>query len=305
VEWKDRHGPALRPSPLSTGGDVLAVNLAAGCAHRCAFCSARAYLTHPGDDVLHLFRKTPERVAEELAARRVRPRAVFVSPSTDPFPPLAEVQAATARLVELLAGHGVEAWLMTRGFIRPSALEVLRRHRDHVRLTVGLTTLDRGLQRVLEPLAAPPRMRLRQLARLRSLGVAVRVAVEPLVPGVTDTRANLSAVLEALAAVGVRHVTTGYLFLRPGIQAHLAESLQTHGLDDAVLSAFEGGPWLKTAQLAAAKYLPKARRQRGYAALMALAAEVGITVSVCALTNPDFSGSRPAAPARQRLLSFS
>ncbi len=43
----------------------------------------------------------------------------------------------------------------------------------------------------------------------------MHVSLEPLVPGVTDSRENLMAVFEALAAARVRHVTAGYLSLSP------------------------------------------------------------------------------------------
>jgi DNA repair photolyase len=302
-----RKGAVLYPSPIGDSSEVLSLNLARGCVHRCTFCSVRASPSYPGDAAVYLFTDTCERLAAELAVRPRRPRAVYVSPSTDPFPPLAEFQAATARVVETLAGHGVEAWLMTRGYIRPGTLEVLAAHRDRVKVTVGMTTLDRTLQRVLEPLAAPPRLRLRQIARLRSLGIPVQVAVEPLVPGLTDTRATLAPLLEALADAGVRHITTGYMFLRPGIRDHMLGALEAHGWDEMVLDAFTDGPVLAAGNITAARYLPKARRQRGYAGLMALAAGLGMTVSVCGLTNPDFRpprGRDTGARLRQRVLSF-
>jgi DNA repair photolyase len=300
-----RQGSALHPGPFADQEDVLSLNLAVGCAHRCGFCSARAYPNYPGDDVVYLYADTAERVDKELSGRHKAPRAVYVSPSTDPFPPLAEVQEETARVVSLLADHGVEAWLMTRGYIRPAALAVLAAHRERVKVTVGLTTLDRTLQRALEPLAAPPRLRLRQVRRLRELGIPVQVALEPLVPGLTDTRDNLAGVLKALAAIGVRQVSAGYLFLRSRIQDNLARALKPYGRDELVLGAFAGGPVLEAGLVAAARYLPKARRQRGYAALMALGAERGITVRVSSLTNPDFRAlpsSATPAPPRQRLL---
>jgi DNA repair photolyase len=286
--------------------DVLSLNLARGCGHRCAFSSARAYLSFPGDEVIHLFAESAGQLDKELSARQQKPRSVYVCPSTDPFPPLAEVQADAARVVAVLADHGVEAWLMTRGYIRPSVLEVLAAHHDHVRVTVGLTTVDRTLQRVLEPLAAPPRLRLRQIAALRQRGIAVQVALEPLMPGLTDTRANLLAVLQALASAGVGHVTASYLFLRSGIRDNLVQALQPHGWEALVLDAFAGGPVLQAGGLQPARYLPKTRRQRGYAALMALAADFGITVSVSRTTNPDFQPA-PGTPGnttrpRQRLL---
>src|SRR5262249_41489885 len=139
------------------------------------------------------------------------------------------------------------------------------------------------------------RLRLRQIATLRRLGISVQVALDPLLPGVTDTRENLMPLLDAIAATGVRHVTASYLFLREGIASNLAAALAPHKLDGVVLNAFADGPFLTAPGLAAARYLPRARRQRGYGLLMSLASEYGMTVSVMGLTNPDFGKPRPAA----------
>src|SRR5262249_8742214 len=156
--------------------------------------------------------------------------------------------------------------------IRPEALGVLAEHRERVRVTVGLTTLDRSLQRLLEPLTAPPRLRLRQISRLRELGIAVGVALAPLVPGMTDTRATLEPLLRRVAGRGVRQVSAGYMFLREGIADNLNAALGESGWAALVLDAFRGGPVLTAPGMAAARYLPKARRQRGFAGLMAMAA---------------------------------
>jgi hypothetical protein len=60
------------------------------------------------------------------------------------------------------------------------------------------------------------------------------------------------------------------------------------------LEAFDGGPLVEVGPGGPARLLPKSRRQRGYATLMALAAGRGIRVSVSAATNPDFLPNRPA-----------
>jgi DNA repair photolyase len=305
VLWQARPELLLHPSPLPDQPDVLSLNVATGCGHHCAFCSARASPDFPGDEVVYLDPDFRARLDKELRARAKLPRAVFLSPTTDPFPPVAAVQEETCRAVAVLANQGVECWLMTRGYIRPAALAVLVAHRDRIKVTVSLTTLDRSLQRVLEPLTASPRMRCRQIRRLRRLGIPVQAALDPLVPGLTDSRDNLTAVLEALAEAGVGRVTAGYLFLRPRIRENLAEVLKRHGWDRLVLDAYAEGPILQTGSNTPARFLPKTRRQRGYAALMALAAERGITVSVSALANPDFRTAAPAhtrAESRPRLL---
>jgi DNA repair photolyase len=279
----------LHPSPFGPDGDVLALNVTRGCVHRCGFCAARAYPSYPGDEVVQVYRHTPEKLAEELAGRQRMPRAVFVSPATDPFPPLSEVQAETVRIVDVLARRGIDTWLMTRGYLRPFAWQALAVHAKSVKVLVGMTTLDRPMQRVLEPLTAPPRMRLKQIAQLRGAGVAVQVALDPLMPELTDSRSNLEPLLGALAEVGVQQVTAGYLFLRPGIADNLVRALRPHGWDEIVVDAFAGGPMLAGDGIAPARYLPKARRQRAYAMIVSLASRLGMRVSISALSNPDFA----------------
>jgi pyruvate-formate lyase-activating enzyme len=283
----------------------LGLDLVKGCVHRCGFCTARAYANAPGDEVVFLYTGTTEILETELAAQASSLRAVLLCPSTDPFPPLAEVQAETCRLIPVLARHGVQAWLMTRGYIRPAALKIVAAYQKHLKITIPLITMDRALQRTLEPLTAPPRMRLRQIRRLRELGIAVQVALDPLLPGLTDTRENLTSLLDALERIGVTSVTAGYLFLRPRMQENLVAALRPFGFDDQVIDAYAGGPILEAGEITPARFLPKSRRQRGYAALMALAADRGITIRISALSNPDFrpghSGGVGARP-RQRLL---
>jgi DNA repair photolyase len=296
VERTRRSGPVLQPSPIHEENDILSLNIARGCGHRCAFCSVRASPSYPGDEAVYLYDQTPQQLKVELRSRRVLPRAVYVSPSTDPFPPVLAVQSETVKVVQTLADHGVEAWLMTRGYIRPKILKTLSARRDLVKVTIPLTTTDRGLQRILEPLAASTRLRLRQIAALRELGIRVQASLEPLVPGLTDTRESLSALLAALADVGVQQLSAGYMFLRSGILENIIRALEPHGLAELVLHEFAGGPVFSSGVLAGARYLPKSRRQRGYATLMALAAGHGITVRVSGITNPDFTTARPSEP---------
>jgi DNA repair photolyase len=297
----------LHPTALTSDPEVLGLNLLRGCAHRCAFCSVRGSPYYGNGDELLLYDDNATRLAAELDARPRLPRAVFVSPATDPYPPFTEVQDETSRVVAALADRGVETWLMTRGYIRPRALAELKLHHVRVKVTVSLTTCDRSLQRILEPFCASPRLRLRQIAALREAGIPVQVALDPLIPGVTDTRENLADMLDAVAATGVRHVTASYIFLREGIATLLGAALAPLGLEAGVRAAFADGPLLSAPGLSAARYLPRARRQRGYGMLISLAARHGITVSFSGSTNPDFGAPRPhggTVPVQRRLPLF-
>jgi DNA repair photolyase len=292
IEWLDRIGTVLHPTPMGEAPEVLGINLTRGCGQRCAFCSVRANPGYIGDQVLQVYKHTARQLASELAHRKQLPRAVFLSPASDPFPPLTEVQYEARRVIEVLTELNVQAWLMTRGLIRPAVLKTLLRKPDLVKVTVGMTTLDRALQRELEPLTASPSLRLRQISELRQMGISVRVALEPLIPGLTDTHENLEPLLDALARAGVRQLTAGYLFGRPGIMQNLQPVLEMRKADEEVAEAYNNGPWLTSLGMASARYLSRSQRQRGYARVMALASKIGIQVSVSGLLNPDFAAPR-------------
>jgi DNA repair photolyase len=212
------------------------------------------------------------------------------------------VQEAAAEAVEVLAAHGVESWLMTRGDVQTAVLERLRKVAASVRFTVALPTLHAATAALLEADAAPPAVRLELIGRLKEMGFAVQVALDPLVPQVSDTPEAINPLLDALAARGVTALTASYLFLRQNIVEQMKAALPGD-VCSAVLTAYDGGPVLSSAGLAGARYLPRSRRQRGYATLMALASRRGMAVTVSALTNPDFTPTRPALQPATSLLA--
>jgi DNA repair photolyase len=149
IEWLERSGLVLHATPLAEAPQILGLNLTRGCGQRCAFCSVRAYPGYAGDQVLEVYKNTAGRLDAELAHRKNSPRAVFLSPSSDPFPPFNEVQAEAGRVIHVLGERGVQAWIMTRGFIRPSIVKVLAQKPHLVKVTIAMTTLNRSLQRRL------------------------------------------------------------------------------------------------------------------------------------------------------------
>jgi len=65
-----------------------------------------------------------------------------------------------------------------------------------------VTTLNVELARILEPRAPRPDLRIDAVRQLSEAGLTVGVSCSPVLPGITDSPADLEAVVRAAAAAG-------------------------------------------------------------------------------------------------------
>jgi DNA repair photolyase len=91
-----------------------------------------------------------------------------------------------------------------------------------------VTTLDRSLARILEFRAPTPELRLRAIRTLRDAGVSVGITLSPILPHITDSPANLEAVIAAAREHGANNVFWNVLFLKPTAQQAFFPFLQQH-----------------------------------------------------------------------------
>ncbi len=246
---------------------------------------ARPSWKHPWS----LVKNSRQILRKELSLLNQKPKAVYINPVGDPFYPALEIQNEVAGIVQVLAEQGIQSWLLTRGFIRPTILQMLADYADHIQIMVGVTTMDHSHQRTLEPFCCPPWRRIKQIQKLKSLGISVQVALEPLIPGITDTKENLIPVLDALSDMGITHVTAGYLYIPQKTQDALRRDLPRGGWENLPLDAFRKSTLWRTGTLANCRLLPKSVRQQGYASLIALASHYNIRVGISSFSNPDFT----------------
>jgi DNA repair photolyase len=289
----DRRGPVLTPSGLACLVGAATVNVTSGCAHDCVYCYARGYTRYPGDGVVVVYGDTARRIAQELPRKRRRPRTVYFCPSCDAFQPLETVldQSFQSMAAALDGGAGVE--FVTKGAVPEGFLALFRDHPGRVAAQVGLTTLDDGLRRLLEPGAASVGERLRGVVRLREAGVHVSIRADPLIHDLTDTDAGLRALLAASRECGVTDVAASYLFLRPAIAAGLTRSMPDRALAARLLAPYaHGSRFTLRGGASGGVALPHAIRRAGFDRMARLAAEHGLRVHVCGCKNADVTRGR-------------
>ena len=264
------------------------LNPTAGCAHLCSYCYARGYSNYPGDGTIVLYTNLVEKLENELSRKRRAPAFVYFSPSCDAFQPVKQVLDTSYSLMALLLQKGIGVSFLTKGCIPDRFIALFKSHGKRVQAHIGITTLDRQLQKQIEPHAATPGARLKNIRALTKIGILPEVRIDPLIPGLTDSNSNLEPLLKSLGSSGIKNVGLNYLFLRPIINRNLREDLGHTKTMEKISQAFSDNIDLKLlASKSRVKALSLDFRQKQYKHISLLAKRCGIKTYVCGYKNPD------------------
>jgi len=289
VVFADRKAAVLAPSILKCLSGLPTINLTSGCSHRCLYCYARGYSQFPGENRVVLYANTFDKLRKELPRKRRKPLAVYFSPSTDAFQPVPAVLALGFNCMNFLLNHGIGVAILTKGRIPERHMDLLTAHPKLVQVEIGVTTLDAAIQSVFEPCAAPPTVRMEQMARLVKAGIRTQARLDPILPGITDDDAGLDALFSAIAATGVKDAGAAALFLRPMIVGSLRRNLSGHAKYlKELMREFTNAKRLPLyGEKGLVISLSVAKRSELYARVGDIARAHGIAVHVCACKNSD------------------
>jgi DNA repair photolyase len=206
-----------------------------GCAHRCTFCYVRAFearADRPWDERYGSSIRVKTNVAEvlrrELARTSWQWEDVAVGAATDPYQPAEGRYRLTRSCLEAFAESANPFSIITRGPLIVRDIDVLTEaaRAARVSVTFSVPTLDDEIWRRTEPGTAPPRQRLRALARLVEAGIDARVGMAPILPGLSDRPELLADVVREARAAGATGIWANLLYLRPGTREHFLTALE-------------------------------------------------------------------------------
>jgi DNA repair photolyase len=200
------------------------INPYRGCEFGCRYCYAR--YTHEFMEMrdgmefeqkIYVKQHAADLLRHEL--RRVKPdESIALGTATDPYQPAERRYEVTRGILEEFARHrGFELGIVTKSNLIVRDLDLLKEVAQANRLSVHVTvtTLDVNLARILEPRAPRPDLRLDAVRTLAQAGVRVGISCSPVVPGITDSPADIEALIRAAADSGADYVFANPLFLKP------------------------------------------------------------------------------------------
>jgi DNA repair photolyase len=213
------------------------INPYRGCEFACKYCYAR--YTHEfmemrdGVDFeqkIYVKQHTADLLRRDL--RRVkRGESIALGTATDPYQP-AERRYEVTRgiLAEFVRHRGLELGIVTKSNLIVRDLDLLREVSRNSVLSVHITvtTLNVELARILEPRAPRPDLRMEAVREISEAGINVGVSCSPVLPGITDSPADLEALVREAAAAGARHIFANPLFLKPCSAAVFLPFIEEH-----------------------------------------------------------------------------
>ena len=205
-----------------------------GCAHRCTFCYVRAFelrADRPSDNRYGRSIRVKVNVEEVLRKELARPswdgKTVAIVAATDPYQPAEGRYKLTRGCLEALGDAANPFSLITRSPMIVRDLDVLveAAARAEVGVVFSVPTLDEEVWRRTEPGTPPPHRRLEAVRRLVEAGVKAGVGMAPILPGISDSPAQLEAVVRAAREAGATNIWANVLYLKPGTREHFLEAL--------------------------------------------------------------------------------
>jgi DNA repair photolyase len=205
------------------------INPYRGCSHACVYCFARPTHDYLGLGIGEDFERkivvkvnAVERLRAELRSPRWAGEPIAMGTNTDPYQHAEGKYHLTRGIVETLSGGRNPFSILTKStlVLRDAALLAAASERTEVSVSFSIGTLDREVWRLTEPGTPPPDRRVAALRRLADLGIPCGVLVAPVLPGLSDSEDQLTAVVEACAEAGARWIGTAALHLRGPLRQH-------------------------------------------------------------------------------------
>lgn len=211
------------------------INPYRGCTHACVFCFARSTHTYMDMNAGRDFEtkivvkvNAPQLLRKELRAKRWKGEHIAMGTATDPYQRAEGRYKIMPEIIKTLTEYRNPFSILTKGTLILRDLELLLAAANvtEVSTAFSIGTLDEDAWRSSEPGTPHPRKRMEAVKKLNDAGIPCGVMVAPVLPGISDRRDQLEAVVTAAVEAGATHITPILLHLRPKVKEVYMEWLQ-------------------------------------------------------------------------------
>jgi DNA repair photolyase len=213
------------------------INAYRGCSHACTYCFARPTHEYLGldagtdfDTKIVVKINAVERLRAELADPRWTGEHVAMGTNTDPYQRAEGKYRLTRGIIEALTEYGTPFSILTKSALVLRDLDLLVRANEQLDISVlfSIGTIDPQVWRASEPGTPDPRRRLAAMRAMADAGIRTGALMAPILPGISDSREQLSQTAAAILDAGGSVVSALPLYLKGATRAHFLDWLGEH-----------------------------------------------------------------------------
>ncbi|HLH41308.1 MAG TPA: radical SAM protein [Bryobacteraceae bacterium] len=213
------------------------INPYRGCEFGCKYCYARyAHEFMELRDPLQFERKIFAKRFDRAQFRRELTRlpmgeTIALGTATDPYQPAERRFRITRSVLEVFAATaGYRLGITSKSDLIARDLDLLREisRRHYLSVHITITSMDRDLDRLIEPMAPRPDLRMNAVRKLAAAGIRVGVFCSPVMPLINDSEPGLDAIAKSARGAGANNFGANVLFLKPCSYAVFLPFLESH-----------------------------------------------------------------------------
>lgn len=194
-------------SKLCTCPPKLTFNPYTGCDYACVYCYASSYIPkfskcRPKRDLIPRLKREATKLKGEL---------ISIANSSDPYPNSEAKTGLMRKCLEILSRCDCKIQVVTKSNLAVRDVDLLKKKPSMVTFTI--TTDNDNISKLIEPKAPSPSERLKTAETLIRKGIPTSVRIDPIIPFVNDNPENL---VQTLASIGVKHITSSTYKVKPG-----------------------------------------------------------------------------------------
>ncbi|WP_440945737.1 radical SAM protein [Methanosarcina sp. T3] len=213
------------------------LNLYRGCEHGCNYCYAiysHSYLEKAEkpacsvEENSDFFQKVyvkaniAEALEKQLGARSWKKEIINIGGVCDSYQPVEARYGLMREVLGLMIEHKNPVTISTKSDLILRDFDLLEELAEltYVNVAVTVTTMDKTLSSLLEPLASSPEKRFSVLRTFKDTAATTGLHMMPVLPFLTDSPENLEQILSLAAECKVDYALPGVLYLRGETRKH-------------------------------------------------------------------------------------
>lgn len=217
------------------GNEGLTINPYNGCQHRCGYCYATYEWSPEFYDRIYAKINASELLTEQIQSwKKDEINPIMIASATDAYQAAELKYSITRKCVKVLQSFEIPYFIFTKSIIIERDLELHKRYSDNCFIVWSITTNKENLKRIIEPGTPTSKSVFRIIEKFSTSGINCVINIDPILPLITDSRKDISDIIDTANDIGVKYISGTILRLRYDIWERIKYILQILNIENFI-----------------------------------------------------------------------